>query len=706
MTLSRPICFWALVLAWGFSAFSACAQVYKGRTLVQAELIADTTAIVPGKAFRVGLLLRMAPRWHTYWQYAGDAGIATRIDWDLPDGFGAGPIEWPLPEGILEPGDIQVYAYGDEVMLITTLQPPANLEAGTSAVLKAKASWLVCEEICIPGKTDLQLGLPIASFGEAANADVFATYEALLPSADAPPFPVAWAVRDGELIGKVSPGGDVSAVHFYPIPPVGAEAGRPATEESGDGEFTVSIRAADGLPGVLAIDGPEGRRGWFVNAAAEPGSEIAPARTDAADAGAAGGITVWQALLFGMLGGLILNLMPCVLPVISLKIFGFINQAGEHPRRVMLHGLAFSAGIFSWFLGLGMVIAMLKASGSQVTWAFQFQNPWFNLAIATLVFVFALNLFGVFEVTLPGRATGAMSGAAGREGYGGSFFQGVFATLLATPCTAPFLGSALGFAFAQPPSFILAMFGAVSLGMALPYLILSARPGWMRFLPKPGAWMEKLKQFMGFPLLATLVWLLWILAGQKGTDGVLWTLAFLLGLGLACWIYGAFCGPLTSRGKRGVALGVTGVVVIGSGWVFLGSGFANAVASSAKGVAAADADGIPWIPYSKEKIDALIAEGKPVFIDFTADWCLTCKFNERTAIDREAVRKIIAEKGIVPVKADWTNSNPEITTALEAFGRVGVPFYVLYPAGDAENPVTLPELLTEQLVVRALSKAR
>ena len=269
--------------------------------------------------------------------------------------------------------------------------------------------------------------------------------------------------------------------------------------------------------------------------------------------------SLWQALVFGFLGGFILNLMPCVLPVISLKIFGFIRQAGDHPERILRHGLAFIAGIFAWFLGLGLVILGLKAAGSEVTWAFQFQNPWFNLIIGCIVFVFALNLFGVFEIVLPGRASTALAEVSSQEGYAGSFFQGIFATLLATPCTAPFLGTALGFAFSQSPLVILAMFASVALGMSAPYFFLSAQPGWMKLLPKPGGWMERVKQFMGFPLLATLIWLLYILGNQRGLDAVIWAAAFLLCLAIACWIYGAFCGPLSSVKTRVVSLAAIAV---------------------------------------------------------------------------------------------------------------------------------------------------
>lgn len=673
------------------------AQVVDGKTLVEAELVSNTSAIVPGQTFHVGLRLKMAPGWHTYWEYAGDAGIPTQIDWDLPEGFGAGPIEWPVPKKKLEPGDIQVYAYSDEVLLLVAIQPPTDLEPGTTVTLRGKASWLVCEEICIPGEAEVSLSLPVAEESTPVLAEEFSQWQQRIPSPDEPPFSITWKQEGASLLGIISSASPLKDVRFFPLPESDQPIGHPEITTNENGESVIQISATAPLRGIVAVEtDTKSDQAWLV--VAQPsGISTAMAASPSAVP------PLWQALLYGFLGGIILNLMPCVLPVISLKVFGFIRQAGEDPKRILLHGAAFSGGIFLWFLGLGAVIVALKASGSEVTWAFQFQNPIFILVIASIVFVFALNLCGVFELTLPGQAIGTMSDLGGKEGYSGSFFQGVFATLLATPCTGPFLGTALGFAFSQPSTVVMAMFGSIALGMASPYLLLSARPGWMKFLPKPGAWMEKLKQFMAFPLFATLLWLFSILGGQKGLDGVIWAGAFLLSLGLAAWIYGAFCGPMSSVRTRTCAIILMFASAIGGGWLFLG-GFTSASAPSQGNVS--NKDGIPWEAFSQARLDELLAEGKPVFVDFTADWCITCKFNERTAINVPAVRALIEEQNIVPIKADWTNSNPEITAALKSFGRVGVPFYVLYPAGRANEPITLPELLTESIVLDALRQAR
>lgn len=695
------------------------AQEYEGRTLVKPSLVANTTVIVPGKPFEVGLLLEMAPTWHTYWAYGGDAGFPTTIKWTLPEGFAAGPIQWPLPHRLLEPGDIEVYAYGDQVLLITTIVAPADLKE-KSVTLRAKADWLVCAEICVPGSAALELTLPVAPEASPANAELFAGFHSQLPSTEPPPFGLTWNSGETETTLTVSGLQGVTSVDLYPLPAEGQQIGHPrdgrAAPDStpvkppaagvevhgvpvaADGTAALIIPGKGAISGVLVAETAEGRKGWFVSS----GEAAAPSPQPSTLSPQPSSLPLWKALLFGFLGGLILNLMPCVLPVISLKIFGFIRQAGDRPEKILRHGMAFVGGVFAFFLGLALVIIALKAGGSEVTWAFQFQNPWFNVVLGSLVFAFALNLFGVFEIVLPGQASTALSEASSKEGYLGSFSQGVFATLLATPCTAPFLGTALGFAFSQSAAIILLMFAAVALGMSAPYFLLSAKPGWMKVLPKPGAWMERLKQFMGFPLLATLLWMLYILGNQKGLEGVLWFGCFLLCVALACWIYGAFCGPLSKPSTRAVSLALAALVLAGGGAYFLGTKFTGAQRSAAK---SAETGGIAWVDFSQKALDDLLARGQPVFVDFTADWCLSCKYNERTAIDVPAVREAFKAKDIVPMKADWTNANPEITAALKKFGRVGVPFYVLYPANGGE-PIILPELLTQQIVLDALAKAR
>ena len=407
--------------------------------------------------------------------------------------------------------------------------------------------------------------------------------------------------------------------------------------------------------------------------------------------------SMWKFLLFGFLGGFILNLMPCVLPVISLKIFGFIQHAGQSRALILRSGLAFIAGIFAWFIGLALLLIVLKSLGREITWAFQFTNPYFVVVMSAVVLVFALNLFGVFEISLPQSANRGLLGWTAREGDAGSFFQGVFATVLATPCTAPFLGTALGFAFTQSGWMIFVMFLAIAAGMSSPYLLLSAQPAWLRLLPKPGAWMERVKQLMGFLLLATLLFLLWVLGAERGVDAIIWTACFLLALGLACWIKGAFITPSASTTARAFPIVLVLVIVIGSGVYFIGEKFQTAKIVAGEAPLAGD-----WQPFTPERLQSELAQGHTVFVDFTAAWCLTCKFNEATVLESSAVREAFQRRGIIKFKADWTNADPAITKILKQFGRPGVPMYVLYPAGKNAEPILFPELLTQSIILDKL----
>src|SRR3954454_18326232 len=507
---------WLLVAA----APHAVAQTYQGKQLVRSELLADTNAIVPGKPFTVGLMLRMAPRWHTYWKFSGDAGLPTEIKWKLPPGRKVGDIQWPIPLKTTDPGDIETYGYEHEVLLMQEITPPVKIDS-SSGKLSAEANWLVCEKICIPGGATLQLDLPVASTSQAANTDVFARYRRLLPQnlLGAGAARADWSRGGSDLRLKITSEtlAKYPAVDFFPLPEQETIVGHPAVQSRSKNEivFRIPLESApkdlssmSGLVVFAQQPNGEDRAAWQITSArAVSASRPAPAH----------GIIMF--LLFGFLGGLILNLMPCVLPVISLKIFGFIQQAGQSRRKIFRSGAAFVGGIFAWFAALALLLIGLKNAGHEITWgAFQFSSVGFLLGMSVMVLVFALNLFGVFEITLPQRASRGAFALGEREGYAGSFFQGVFATVLATPCTAPFLGSAIGFAFTQPSFVIFIMFMAVAGGMGLPYLLLAAEPRWLAFLPKPGAWMEHIKQFMGFLLLGTLLFLRWVLGAERGVE--------------------------------------------------------------------------------------------------------------------------------------------------------------------------------------------
>jgi thiol:disulfide interchange protein len=674
-------------------------QTYQGKQLVRAELLANTNAIVPGKPFTVGLLLQMAPGWHTYWKFSGDAGLPTELKWKLPPGWKTGEIQWPIPLKTIDPGDIETYGYENEVLLMQEITPPPNIDT-SSVKLIAEANWLVCERICIPGSATLQLDLPVASTSQPANTDVFARYRRSLPQKwpGANVASAEWNRVGSDLRLKITSEilAGYPAVDFFPLPEQETIVGHQAIQSRNNNEvvFRIPLESAaknlSSMPGLVVFSQqPNGddRAAWQI-------PSVAPTVSAARPSSARG---IFTFLLFGFLGGIILNLMPCVLPVISLKIFGFIQQAGQSRQRILRSGLAFTLGIFAWFIALALLLIALKGTGGDVTWGgFQFTNPYFVLALTVIVLVFALNLFGVFEISLPQSVTRSLLSTSERRDLLGSFFQGVFATVLATPCTAPFLGTALGFAFTQSAAVILAIFIAIAAGMSAPYLLLSAQPAWLRFLPRPGPWMLHAKQFMGFLLLATLLFLLYVLGAQRGLEGAIWASCFLLVISVACWMKGAFAVPTASAFKRGVVLVLMLLLVLASGVYFIGDKFQSTrVASGDLQLRGG------WQAFTPERLQTELEQGRTVFVDFTAAWCLTCKFNEANVLESQDVREAFQRHGIVKLKADWTNGDPAITKLLQQFGRPGVPLYVLYPAKD-EEPIVFPELLTKSMILDKL----
>ncbi|HEU0208279.1 MAG TPA: thioredoxin family protein [Candidatus Udaeobacter sp.] len=671
------------------------AQNYQGKQLVRAELVADTNSIVPGKPFTVGLLLQMAPGWHTYWNFSGDAGLPTELKWKLPPGWKTDAIQWPIPLKTIDPGDIETYGYENEVLLMQEITPPGQIDTA-SVKLIAEANWLVCEKICIPGSATLQLDSPVARTSQPANREIFERYRRLLPQK----WPAAnvaspeWSRVGSDLRLKITSTNlaRYPAVDFFPLPEQDMIVGHPAIQSRNSNEvvFRIPIESApknvSSMAGLVVFSqqaNGDKRAAWQI-------LNVAPAISAARPPPARGILTF---LLFGFLGGIILNLMPCVLPVISLKVFGFIQQAGESRQKILRSGLAFTLGIFTWFIALALLLIGLRGAGRDVTWGgFQFTNPYFVLTLTVIVLVFALNLFGIFEISLPQSVTRSLLSTSDRQDLLGSFFQGVFATVLATPCSAPFLGTALGFAFTQSPATIMSIFIAIASGMSAPYLVLSAQPAWLRFLPRPGPWMLHVKQFMGFLLLATLLFLLYVVGAQRGLEGAIWASAFLLVISVACWMKGAFAIPTASAFKRGLVLVLMLLLVLGSGIYFIADKFQSTALPSADLQLRGG-----WQPFTPDRLHSELEQGRTVFVDFTAAWCLTCKFNEANVLESQDVREAFQRHGIVKLRADWTNGDPTITKLLQQFGRPGVPLYVLYPSKN-EEPIVFPELITKSMI--------
>jgi thiol:disulfide interchange protein/DsbC/DsbD-like thiol-disulfide interchange protein len=709
------------------------------------RLLADTKGIAPGQTFTMGVLMDMDRGWHTYWKNPGEAGLATRIFWTLPEGFKAGDILWPLPHKYIEEGDVLTLGYAGENMLLVHLTAPSNLRPGSRVTVLARIEWLECERICVPGEANLELSLPVVKGNpERDHVALFSSYERQVP----PPYDSSAGIRlttraeDGTVELNLIPGDadrfssqGSSGVDFYPEDIGGILVARPQVQiTSGKATLRIGLSASNGVSGTRTLRGIllytlEGKssvsRALSIPLsedfcrALHPGSSTGEtpsilSRSFENISESPGANTLILYVAFALIGGVLLNVMPCVLPVIALKIFGLVRLAGDQPRRVKRLGLAFSGGILASFVFLALLVIVLQAAGEQVGWGFQFQEPRFVIALAAIVFAFGLSLFGVYEIVLPGTALNKVGSLLaqptdGKNGYGASFGEGVFATILATPCTAPFLGSALGFAFSQQWPVILLIFTSVSIGMALPYLLITMRPGWIRFLPKPGDWMVTAKQVMGFLMMATMLWLLFILGSELGMEAVIWTGAFLLTVAVACWLVGRFAALTASTLRRRV-IWIAALAIVVTGYtVFLESsldiGMAEAVVSS-QNTSAADSTGrIDWRPFSLSALESDLQTGKPVFVDFTAQWCLTCKVNEKAVLNSDAIVSRFRELGVIAVRADWTNRNPDITKLLAKFGRSGVPLYVIFPANHPESPIVLPELVTSDIVLEALQKA-
>ncbi len=697
--------------------------VSAAHTQVRLILSADTAK--PGDTVWVGVDMQMEPGWHTYWKNPGAAGMATKIEWQLPPGVTAGEIQWPLPEK-LPPAEVTTYGYNDEVVLLVPLKLAADLKPG-QLDLKAKVSWLECKEACVPGKGDVEATLSVGTETKpSADAATIDSWKVKTPQTSSRlPFSAWWEKPASDdtrplIIGYGPMDTDTNikydSIDFFPYASDDFEI-QSATEIlsafSADSHLRKTVKKYSG-------DWPKEISGVFIleNSRAETGIEVKLPVSNQAPVNGTVSITpvtaavsappaqpLWQMLLYAIIGGLILNIMPCVLPVIALKILGFVGESRSEPRHVRKLGLVYALGVLVSFLVLAAVVIGVKAAGHHAGWGMQFGSPVFVVCLTTLVTLVALNLFGVFEVTLSGRALDAAGGLASKHGAAGAFFNGVLATALATPCTAPFLSIALGFAFAQSASVILLIFLAVGIGLAAPYVVLSWNPAWLKFLPKPGAWMEKFKIAMGFPMLATAVWLFNLAAGSYGKS-VLWLGIFLVVVAFAAWIFGEFVQR--GRARKGLALAIALVLLVG--------GYAYALESQLhwrKPMAAKETtgslkestEGIDWQRWSPEAVAQARADGHPVLVDFTADWCLTCQVNKKTSIEIPAVRAKLKEINAVALLGDYTRFPDNITTELNRFNRAGVPLVLVYPKDATQPPIVLPEILTPGIVLDALDRA-
>jgi len=680
----------------------AAAIVREGRAQLEARLLVHPDDLRAGAgAIRVGALFDLAPGWHLYWRNPGESGLAPELRWRL-DGAAVGPVAWPAPSRFREGGgEIETFGYSGRVLLASRAETLADVAGPRVARLEAEV--LACLRECIPARFALERAL-VPSGDPASDARerrLFEATAAALPAAPAeagvellpvwsPPQVGAGDAFELSLGVVACAGGDACAgadlPAFYPDPPPGLELGVAGVEPhpARSGAWIVRLAGRVGEPapqgpvrGVLELVDAEGGLRHVEVEVAVPAAGTAPA-----------GAGLLAALGLALLGGVLLNLMPCVLPVLALKVFALTELAGQSRREARLHGLAYTLGVSASMAALAVLVVALRAAGASVGWGFQFQEPLFVAAISALLVVFACNLFGLFEI----GSVGALAGlGAGASGWRRSFFEGLLAVALATPCTAPFLGTAVGFAFASSAAVVAAVFAAIGVGLAAPFALASLWPGLARFLPRSGPWMGRLRAGLGFALLAAVVWLVWVFSRGAAAAPVPALLAFLLLVAFASWLYGMLQARGTRWLRQGAALAALGLALAAPGLVRVEAG------SAAPG---ALPDG--WRPFAPAAVASELARGRPAFVAFTADWCITCKVNERLVLADPRVGAAFASGDFALLRADWTRRDEGIRRELARFGRAGVPLYLIYRPASPERPELLPELLTVDLVLEAL----
>jgi len=677
-----------VLISLGSQPLDAASSGLVQRDHLQAELVADVDSVQPGTDLRVGLRLVPDPGWHTYWKNPGDSGLATTIEWALPAGVSAAEIAWPYPDAIPFAHLIN-YGYDGEHLLPVTLSIPADLPTDRPLRLEARADWLVCEEICIPGDATLVLELPVSGQTPIADpkvAELFAWADARRP--EVVDWPARFSTEGGQLSVQLESEaiGSARGWQFFSEDNNLVDHSSPPALNAGNGQLLVAQalspfvnRFPESLDFVL-VDRPN-NRAFRLNAGA--GELVSTGELAPGGASNTPPIGWLSALGLALLGGLLLNLMPCVFPVLSIKAISLVEGAGSDQRA---HGLAYTAGVVLSFAALAAVLLGLRSAGEAIGWGFQLQSPWIVGLLIYVLFALGLSLSGLFD--LGGGLMNTGQNLTEKSGLKGSFFTGVLACIVASPCTAPFMGAALGAAVLMAWPMAMSIFVALGLGLALPLLLLSFSPALARWLPRPGLWMDTFKQAMAFPLYLAVVWLVWVLARQTDANGLAAVLIGLVALAFTLWLVGKRDG--------GPVLSVARHISVFAGLVVAIAALAAAARFNAEPAQAADAW---WEDYSATRLAELRADGDTaVFVNMTADWCLTCKVNEGVALNKDQVREAFEAESVVYMKGDWTRRDAAITDYLAEFGRNGVPLYVVYPRGGGE-PRVLPQVLTPGLVI-------
>lgn len=730
-TLYRALCTFACLTILLFStlvadefSFDEASSSLGEADPVRFELVAEEVSLQADHPFWIALTLDIDDHWHAYWKHPGDIGMPIRIDWNLPNGYSITEIEWPFPKKFEQNGFVG-FGFENKVTLLAKITPPSSIPSNESTTIEADIRWLVCsEESCLPGEANVQLTLPVTTNAPKINPQLttfFSEARQHLPHSE---WKTEATANDGfiDLQVKVPTGSVLKSAYFCPagkgMIDTKAESILSAVSDQPD-TYRLLLKTNDNqqpeaLKGVLVVEGETSQEALTVDLSfARDSSVIGMANgkytlpiekenlphlsTESLEF--EGGVGL--AILFAFIGGAILNLMPCVLPVVSFKILSFVKMAGQSRSLILKHGLAFSAGVVVSFWVLAGLMLALQSYGQSVGWGFQLQEPLFVAGLGALLFLFGLSLFGVFEMGTSVTAWAGQADVRSRSSaLAGSFFSGILATAVATPCTGPFLGSAIGFAVTLPTFWALAIFTSLGLGMASPYLLLAAFPSLLRFMPKPGNWMNTFKEVLGFVMLATVLWLVWVFAAQTNTLAIFMLLVAFFVLAIGAWIYGRWGSVASSKRSRIISMTLAAVCLGFAGYtIVLSTSSAVASIESSK-VAAVDDE---WEVFSPERVAELQAAGTPVLIDFTAKWCLICQANHMI-LSTDQVEKAFQAKGVVKMKADWTKNDPVITKALKKFGRNGVPLYVLYDGSETTQPTILPQVLTPDVIVDHVNK--
>ncbi len=656
---------------------------------VTASIVSSHDSVAPGQEFYIALRTVLDEGWHTYWRNPGDSGEPVQISWDLPEGVTAGEISWPLPRPI-PTGPIVNYGFEGTPLFPVKFTVSPDIEIGSNITLVSNFYYLVCEEICIPEYGSASLSIAVGEPAEDARWS--AEIETALMASPKRGSVKGAIEKSGETV-ELSflnlPDGDFSQAYFFPYDqgvlghstPQGVTVGDAGLRLTSSADFLWENDVPESFEGVLTYEQGGDLSGTNVLLAVGQSLDIGKAASPNA---AIGGVTLWTAIIGALIGGLILNLMPCVFPVISIKALSIAKTAHGERRVIRREAWLYTAGVMATFLVLTLVLLALKAGGAEIGWGFQLQSPKMVAALAVLLFVIGLNLLGAFEFGGGLQNTG--QSLTQKSGAAGSFFTGALAVIVATPCTAPLMAGAVGYALAAPALITLAIFMALAIGFALPFLVIAYVPGLLSKLPKPGPWMASFKEILSFPMFAASIWLVWVLSLQAGEDGVLAVLSAMLAVAIAIWCL---------KRKSFVAKAIGALSILAA----IAMPLSIATAGTSDDVATAELKGEAWSP---ARVAELQADGRPIFVDFTAAWCVTCKVNEKLVLNTKKTQKLFEETNTAFLIADWTNKDDVIAAELAKYGRAGVPLYLVY-SNNSVSPVILPQTLSYSVIRDAIA---